>query len=83
MTHQPRQWTYTETERPDAVCYDCGLPYGDFPVELVIAHEQWELINPSEHRGGGLLCHNCMIDRLIEKGIFIVDVLFMGIGTLD
>lgn len=59
-------------------CYDCGIRYENFPVELVIAHDQWALISPKGN-GEGLLCHNCMIDRLRNKGVEIVQVLFFGI----
>lgn len=62
-----RKWQYTDTERDPAMygaCYDCGLPYDQFPTELVIDHEVWELINPTHHKGAGLLCHSCMIERL-------------------
>ena len=74
-----RKWRYADHERPKAVCYDCGLAYEAFPVEMVIAHETWEAINPTNHEGAGLLCHNCMIDRLRECNITIVDVLFFGV----
>jgi hypothetical protein len=63
------KWTLTEEERPKnedgsytAECYDCGKAYkhcGDCSV----SNEDWELINPTEFQGAGILCANCMIER--------------------
>lgn len=64
---QPRRWRYPDDERPVGVCYDCGRPYDTF-VDLVIPDEVWEKINPTYHEGAGLLCPNCMGDRLREVG---------------
>lgn len=71
---------YKDNERPIAECYDCRLPYEQFPVELVIDHDSWELINPTYNKGAGLLCHSCMFVRLRTVGKLIVDVLFLGIN---
>ena len=75
-----RRWRYTDDERPGAVCHDCGLAYQQFPVELVIAHDEWELINPTHHKGAGLLCHDCMITRLRRVNIPTPTILFFGIN---
>lgn len=60
------KWRYTEEERaPDSYCrcYDCGMPYGEFP-DMVIPNDLWELITPSPHKEGGLLCPTCIANRL-------------------
>lgn len=61
----------------DVDCYDCGLPYGDpkFP-DLLIPNNVWELISPSEYRGAGLLCPNCIIGRCEELGLINIPFLF-------
>jgi hypothetical protein len=56
-----------------AVCYDCGLPYEAFE-DIVLPHELWERINPTEHRGAGLLCANCIFERLHHIGVYEVQV---------
>ncbi len=59
---------YSTTERPVGYgkCYDCDLPYSDFPIDLGVSDEIWELISPTERGGGGLLCPACMVKRLSE-----------------
>ncbi len=55
------------TERPyGCACYDCGLPYENFPGDMVIQDELWELISPSIYSQAGLLCPNCMCARLMK-----------------
>lgn len=81
-----RQWKYSDTERDCSkygLCYDCELPYEAFPVEFVIDHEQWELINPTYHKGSGLLCYDCMIERLKIVNVRIVTVLSFSINSND
>lgn len=59
-------WKYSEEERPcgnNCKCYDCGLEYGAFP-DMVLPHDIWELINPSQYKGSGLLCPTCIANRL-------------------
>lgn len=65
-----RRWKKQEIDpQTIARCYDCGLPYGsDGWVDVVINDADWELINPSLHKGGGLLCFNCMMRRFAEIG---------------
>lgn len=43
-----------------AACLDCGLPYADFPLDLVLPRSQWLEIHPAEH---GLLCAACIVKR--------------------
>lgn len=57
---------YSDDDRPWSHCYDCNLPYKDFPCDMLIQDDLWELINPTEHQGGGLLCPNCICARLIK-----------------
>ena len=50
-------------------CYDCDLLYSDFPIDMMIQGELWEIINPSTHPGEGLLCPNCICRRLRKLGL--------------
>lgn len=43
-------------------CYGCGLPYRDFPLDVVIPDEQWKIIGPTGH-DGGILCAACIVER--------------------
>ena len=45
---------------PDAVCLDCGLPYEQFPLDVILPRAQWLEIHPAEH---GLLCATCIVKR--------------------
>ena len=65
---------YNDNERPEAVCYDCGEDYSSdrFP-DLVIDDIAWEAINPTFHKGCGLLCPNCINARLEAAGLDNVD----------
>jgi hypothetical protein len=57
------KWKYKDSERPlDACCYDCGILYGTFP-DMVVEHNLWEKINPTHHKGCGILCPTCMCIR--------------------
>ncbi len=76
-----RKWTYSDEERKameDIECYDCGLPYGsDAWCDVVVSNEVWELINPTNHKHGGLLCFNCTCRRIVFIGL--KDVKIRGI----
>ncbi len=68
--NQKRRWKYTEEDTSGGECYDCGLWYGgDAWADIVVKDEIWEFINPSEYKGGGLLCFNCMNRRLTFLGL--------------
>lgn len=72
---QKRKWTYEDKYTSGGECYDCGLDYGgDAWADCVVPDEIWKLINPSEYRGGGLLCFNCMNRRLEFLGLENVPV---------
>jgi hypothetical protein len=45
-------------------CYSCGLPYTEFGGDLRLPDSVWERINPSPHKGGGLLCARCTMHAL-------------------
>jgi len=57
------QWKYHDFERPEGQCYDCGINYNEFP-DMIIPDELWEKINPTYHKGAGLLCPTCIANRL-------------------
>lgn len=43
-----------------AKCADCGKLYRDFPLDVVLPHDQWQTINGSPN---GLLCAACIVER--------------------
>lgn len=49
-------------------CLDCGLPYSQFPLDVILPRSQWLEIYPAEN---GLLCAACIMRRLIRR--IIVD----------
>ncbi len=55
-----------------AKCYDCGLPYEEFGVDLVLPDQQWKIISP-DGEGNGLLCANCIAKRVekLGKGVIL------------
>lgn len=64
-----RRWRYSDDERPqDARCYDCARPYASIG-DCVVPNEVWERINPTGHKGAGILCANCIIERLHVVGV--------------
>ena len=70
-----RKWRYKESERPKdgngiytAECYDCGKPYESIG-DCAVPNDIWERINPTEINGAGILCANCIIERIHYLGI--------------
>ena len=57
------KWKYRDNEKPQGCCYDCRMKYSEFP-DMIIPNELWELINPTEQEGSGLLCPTCISNRL-------------------
>ena len=59
---------YSDNERKEkqGQCYDCGVSYSDFGLDLIVSDDVWDRINPTTHQGGGLLCPNCICKRLAE-----------------
>jgi hypothetical protein len=45
------------------------MKYGEFP-DMTISDEYWEKINPTEHKGAGLLCPTCIANRLNYLGLW-------------
>jgi len=68
---QLRRWKYDEKkESVHGGCYDCGLYYGcDAWADVHLPNDVWDMINPSEYKGGGLLCLNCITRRLEFLGL--------------
>jgi predicted nucleic acid-binding Zn-ribbon protein len=51
-------------------CLDCGKPYEDFPMDVVLSDEQWQMIHPDKN---GLLCADCIVKRASRlPGAYIV-----------
>ena len=51
------------------VCYDCHLPYKNFPLDALVHNDIWELIRPKgSEEDGGILCPNCICGRLRKLG---------------
>jgi hypothetical protein len=69
-------WKHPKNERPQGCCYDCKMPYHDFP-DMVIDDDLWELISPTYWQGAGLLCPTCMANRLNHLGLWYKDDLFL------
>ena len=42
-------------------CLDCGTPYSELGLDLVLPDKQWLLIHPEGL--GGILCANCIMKR--------------------
>lgn len=60
---------------PNGQCYGCGMKYGDVGwCDVIVPDDVWEQINPSPHKGGGLLCFNCIATRLDKVGLSNVEV---------
>lgn len=57
-----RLWHYGEDRPLDAACYDCARPYAAIG-DCSVTHDVWTKIAPTAH-GGGILCPNCMLERL-------------------
>jgi hypothetical protein len=57
-----------------ANCFDCGLPYEDFPMDTLLPDDLWARIAPVD--GEGLLCANCIVARLskLEPSPIIVEL---------
>jgi len=43
-------------------CFGCGKPYDEFPLDVVLPDEQWELVS-GRTDGSGVLCANCILER--------------------
>lgn len=47
-------------EVSQVACMDCGLPYEEFPLDVILPRSQWLDINPAD---GGVLCAGCIVKR--------------------
>lgn len=56
-------------QRPKGKCFDCLMPYKEFPCDMVIQNDLWEVISPSYDYGAGLLCPNCICKRIMSLGV--------------
>lgn len=53
-----------------AACLDCGLPYSEFPLDVVLPRAQWLEIHPDEN---GLICAQCIVKRAAKvRGVTCV-----------
>ena len=77
---QKRKWKYTDADTIGGECYDCGLDYGGGAwSDVTLPDEIWELINPTNYKGSGILCFNCMVRRLEFLGLEEVPM-YVGSG---
>lgn len=53
-----------------SACEDCGLPYEQFPLDVVLPDADWLLIHPSGD--GGLLCAGCIATRASRLATTII-----------
>jgi hypothetical protein len=45
---------------PVPACLDCGLPYVQFPLDVILPRPQWLEIHSEDN---GLLCASCIVAR--------------------
>lgn len=45
-------------------CSDCGIPYSQMGVDLVLPNQVWAFLVPDD----GILCANCICLRLSKRG---------------
>lgn len=53
-----------KAEPTSAACLDCGLPYEQFLIDVLLPRSQWLIIHPDEH---GVLCARCIVRRVADK----------------
>jgi len=52
-----------------AECLDCGKPYSEFGLDMLLPDEQWLMIHPEKD---GLLCASCIVKRASKLPAAIV-----------
>lgn len=67
---------------PKAECFDCLIPYDDFP-DLLIPTWAWNKISPygpgvGKEGGAGLLCPTCICRRLEKAKINKIPSVFVS-----
>lgn len=70
------KWKYEDNEKPKGCCYDCRLPYNQFQ-DMIIPDNLWEEINPTFHQECGILCPNCIVNRLNYIGKWYENELYI------
>ena len=58
-------------------CVDCGKPYEDFGLDMVLPDDQWLMVYPEKD---GLLCASCIVKRAakITDAISVRAVIYLG-----
>ncbi len=51
-------------------CEDCGLPYRELGLDIVLPDQQWTEIHPEGF--GGVLCANCIAKRARKAGATVL-----------
>lgn len=65
----------------EAKCLDCGKPYGEFGLDMVLSDEQWLMLHPEKD---GLLCACCIVRRAERLlGATIVRATIEGLQPLS
>lgn len=59
------KWVLEDEERPrdPLACYDCGAPYSAIG-DCYVPNTVWAEIQPARGQGAGILCANCIAQRL-------------------
>ncbi len=61
-------------------CLDCGKPYGEFGLDMVLSDYQWQIIHPEKD---GLLCANCIVKRASKlPAAIIVRAIIEGVSSV-
>lgn len=63
---------------PKAQCLDCGKPYADFSLDLLLPRWQWLQIHPAD---SGVLCANCIVDRASKLAGAVAVHAVIGVNT--
>lgn len=54
--------------RETVSCMDCGIPYSEMGLDLVLPDQQWRVLVPE----GGIVCANCICKRAERIGGTVV-----------
>lgn len=70
----------SEMNLPPLACLDCGMPYSEFPLDVVLPNDQWEIISGRKN-GSGFLCAACIVERASKiKGVTVAKMHFPDLG---
>ena len=53
--------------KPTVQCEDCGRPYSQLPLDVILSDEQWARLT-GRTDGGGILCADCILVRAARLG---------------